>query len=249
MNAVAGSGDYRDWKSWDAASFGNLDAVDQRYLELELSTSGISLSLASKVLEIGFGNGSFATYCKRAGSSYAATEIDPELVERARQSGIDAIVAPEDLTTAFPGEQFDLIACFDVLEHLTHDQITAMLTQFRALLAPGGRVLARFPSGDSPFSVAMYNGDITHRSWIGRGAVLQFCVATGLAAEQIRHPALPLTGVGIKRMIRRAPIAAVRWLTRKFVQTFFYDGQPRVVDPNMVIVLSRGSDQPESGRD
>ena len=72
--------------------------------------------------------------------------------------------------------------------------------------------------------------------------MLQFCVATGLTAEQIRHPAFPLTGVGVRRMTRRAPIAAVRWLTRTFVRTFFYDGQPRVVDPNMVIVLSRGAD-------
>lgn len=242
MNAVAGSGEYRDWKSWDAGSFGKLDAVSRRYLDLELSTSGVALSSASKVLEIGFGNGSFATYCKNAGSSYTATEIDPELVERAREAGVEAIVAPDDLTTALPGRRFDLIACFDVLEHLTHDQIASMLTQFRTLLAPGGRVIARFPSGDSPFSMAMYNGDITHRSWIGRGAVLQFCLATGLKAEQIRHPAFPLTGVGAKRMIRRAPIAAVRWLTRTIVRTFFFDGQPRVVDPNMVIVLSKGAD-------
>lgn len=242
MDTVAGSGTYRDWKSWDAGSFGSLDPVQRRYLDVELSTSGVSLSAGKYVLEIGFGNGSFAAYCKDAGSSYTATEIDPELVERAQQAGFDAILAPEDLTKALAGRQFDLIACFDVLEHLTHDQITAILSQFRAMLKPGGKVIARFPSGDSPFSMAMYNGDITHRSWIGRGAVLQFCVATGLKAEQIRHPAFPLTGLGPRRMIRRAPIAAVRWLTRMFVRTFFHDGQPRVVDPNMVIVLSRGAD-------
>ncbi|MEM7212822.1 MAG: class I SAM-dependent methyltransferase, partial [Pseudomonadota bacterium] len=173
------------------------------------------------------------------GCSYTATEIDAELVERASAAGFDARMAPEDLSTEFGDLRFDAILCFDVLEHLTQEQITAMLTQFRAVLSETGRVLARFPSGDSPFSVAMYNGDITHRSWIGRGAVLQYCVATGMQAEQIRHPVLPLTGVGVKRMLRRAPIAVVRWVTRKFVRMFFYDGQPRVVDPNMVIVLSR----------
>jgi len=239
MDAVAGSGAYRDWKSWDEGTFGDLSTVNRRYLEEELSTSGITLTAESKVLEIGFGNGSFATFCRDIGCAYTATEIDPELVDRANAAGYTAVLAPEDLTEAFPGQRFDLIACFDVLEHLTQDQITAMLTQFRALLSDRGKVLARFPSGDSPFSVAMYNGDITHRSWIGRGAVLQYCVSTGLKPEQIRHPALPLSGIGLKRTLRRAPIAAVRWLTRKFVRTFFYDGQPRVVDPNMVIVLSK----------
>ena len=242
MDTVAGSGTYRDWKSWDAASFGVLDPVQRRYLDAELSTSGTNVSAGSDVLEIGFGNGSFAAYCREAGSRYTATEIDPELVERAQHAGFDAILAPGDLSEVLAGRKFDLIACFDVLEHLTHDQIIAILSQFRALLQPGGKVIARFPSGDSPFSMAMYNGDITHKSWIGRGAVLQYCVATGLTAEQIRHPAFPLMGLGPWRMIRRAPIAAVRWLTRKFVRTFFHDGQPRVVDPNMVVVLSRRAD-------
>lgn len=242
MDAVAGSGEYREWKSWDADAFGELTLVSRKYLDLELSISGIHLGSSSSVLEIGFGNGSFATYCKELGCTYAATEIDPELVERAVASGYDARVAPDDLEAEFSVMKFDLITCFDVLEHLTQDQIVAMLTAFRNLLTPTGRILARFPSGDSPFSVAMYNGDITHRSWIGRGAVLQYCVTTGLDPLQIRHPALPLTGMGAKRLIRRAPIAAVRWVVRKFVRIFFYDGQPRVVDPNMVIVLGKKAD-------
>lgn len=239
MDAVAGSVEYREWKSWGADSFGELTLVSRKYLDLELSLSNVRLGGESSVLEIGFGNGSFATYCKEFGCTYTATEIDPELVERAVAAGYDARVAPDDLEAEFSGMKFDLITCFDVLEHLTQDQIVSMLTAFRNLLTPNGRILARFPSGDSPFSVAMYNGDITHRSWIGRGAVLQYCVATGLEPIQIRHPALPIGGMGLKRMIRRAPIAAVRWVVRKFVRTVFYDGQPRVVDPNMVIVLGK----------
>ena len=239
MDAVAGSDAYRDWKSWDADRFGDLKPESRRYFEAELERSGIRLSAANRVLEIGFGNGDFASFCREIGCSYSATEIDPELVERAKASGFDAHLAPEDLAATFDGQHFDLITCFDVLEHLTQEQITAMLAQFRTLLSDQGRVLARFPSGDSPFSVAMYNGDITHRSWIGRGAVLQYCVATGLEALQIRHPALPIIGLGAKRLLRRAPIAAARWLIRKFVQTVYYDGQPRVVDPNMVIVLGK----------
>ena len=242
MDAVAGSDAYRDWKSWDADRFGDLKPESRLYYRMELALSGVQLSAESKVLEIGFGNGDFAAFCKESGCTYAATEIDPELVERARSAGFDAHVAPDDLVEAFDGQRFDLICCFDVLEHLTQEQITAMLSAFRTLLKDGGRVLARFPSGDSPFSVAMYNGDITHRSWIGRGAVLQYCVATGLEAQQVRHPALPIKGLGVKRMLRRAVIAAVRWVVRKFVRTVFYDGQPRVVDPNMVIVLGRGAD-------
>ena len=237
MDAVAGSDEYREWKSWDADRFGDLKPESRRYLELELEQSVIRLSANSHVLEVGFGNGDFASFCRDLGCTYSGTEIDPELVNRAKAAGLDAHVAPDNLVSTFEGRSFDLITCFDVLEHLTQDQIIAMLTAFRSLLAPNGRILARFPSGDSPFSVAMYNGDITHRSWIGRGAVLQYCVATGLEAKQIRQPALPLRGVGLKRMLRRGPIVAARWLIRKFVRTVFYDGQPRVVDPNMVIVL------------
>ncbi|MFK7945207.1 MAG: class I SAM-dependent methyltransferase, partial [Paracoccaceae bacterium] len=208
------------------------------YYTAELARSGVS-GRGLSVLEIGLGNGQFAAWCLARDHSYAGTEIDSELVDRAREAGLDAHVAPDSLTAIWPDETFDLVCAFDVLEHLTHDQIITMLGEIRSLLRPGGRVVARFPSGDSPFSLGMYNGDITHRSHLGWGAVRQICLEVGLEPVQIRHPVLPIKGLGLKRAIRRAMVAAMRWAIRGFVRQVYFGGTPRVVDPNMLIVLRK----------
>jgi hypothetical protein len=130
-----------------------------------------------------------------------------------------------------------------VLEHLTHDEIISFLGQLRDLLQPHGRIIARFPSGDSPFSLGMQNGDMTHRSHIGSGMVRQFCIATGLRAVQIRGPVLPVVGVGFMRGLRRALVRGARWLVAGFVRKVYMDNQPRVIDPNMLIVLAHGDSE------
>ncbi|MEM0988474.1 MAG: methyltransferase domain-containing protein [Pseudomonadota bacterium] len=163
--------------------------------------------------------------------------MDPELVDRAVEHGFAARIAPQDLAQSFGAEAFDLICCFDVLEHLEQQEIIVMLSAFAKLLRADGRVIARFPSGDSPFSFAMFNSDITHRTHIGRGAVFQFCIASGLTAAQIRHPVMPIRGLGLRRAIRRMMVCAGRWAVRNFVRKIFFDNAPRVVDPNMLIVL------------
>lgn len=238
MDASSMGDQYRAYKSWDRDSFGVETQESRLYYAAELSKAGVPDGPVA-LLEIGFGNGQLAAFARRRGYTYAGTELDPELVERAVEAGFDAKVAPQDLSDAWPAESFDVICCFDVLEHLDHDQIVAMLLAFRGLLKPQGRIIARFPSGDSPFSLGMQNGDITHRSHIGRGAVLQFCLATELTAAQIRHPSLPIRGLGPRRMLRRALVSAGRWVVRQFVRKIFFDGIPRVVDPNMLVVLQR----------
>lgn len=230
------SDNYRAWKDWDREGFGKLTEEARLYYDAELARAGID-GKALSVLEVGFGNGQFAGWCLAKGYNVAGTEVDPELVDRARETGMDAHLASDGLTQTWSAASFDLVCAFDVLEHLTHDEIIAMLNEFRTLLRPGGRVIARFPSGDSPFSLGMYNGDITHRSHLGWGAVRQICLEVGLEPHQIRHPMLPIRGLGMKRAVRRSLVALVRWVVRGFLRTFFFDGTPRVVDPNMLIVL------------
>ena len=229
---------YRAGKDWDRDSFGQQTTESRLYYTNELARAGITGDALS-VLEIGFGNGQFAAWCLDNGHSYSGTEIDPELVDRAKGAGIDAHVASQDLGSIFQPDRFDLICAFDVLEHLTHDENIAMLSDFRMLLKPGGHVLARFPSGDSPFSLAMQNGDITHRSHLGLGAVQQLCLQSGLEPVQVRHPYLPILGLGPKRAARRALVAAARWALRGIIRKVFFDGVPRVVDPNMFVVLRK----------
>jgi SAM-dependent methyltransferase len=228
---------YREWKKWDKGTFGLCNPIAARYFEVELDRAEVDITAKLALLEIGFGNGSLARWALDRNWTYVGTEIDPDLVERAQARGFE-VWRTESLTDAFPGRcDFDVVVAFDVLEHLTIAQIVPFLKEIRRRLKPTGRFIARFPSGDSPFSRALQHGDMTHRSSIGSAMVEQLAISSGLRVTQIRAPSLPLSGVGVRGAVRRAALLAIRILIAGLLRLIYFDNQPRVIDPNMLIVL------------
>jgi len=231
--------DYRAWKSWDRRPFGACSPLQACGFEAELTAAGVDLGKQLSILEIGFGSGVFAGWARDRGFAYVGVELDPELVARARQCGFEAFGAGRPLAQVAPERRFDLVAAFDVLEHMSPDEIAGLLDAVRPRLSRQGRLLARFPSGDSPFSAAMQHGDLTHRTAIGSGMVEQLALQAGYDLLQVRAPTRPIRGVGLIRGLRRAAVAAVRVMVTEVVRWAFYDGHPRrVIDPNMVVVLA-----------
>jgi len=229
--------EYRAWKAWDASRFGQFGHADALAFRAEFKRAGIPFDRHLSVLEIGFGNGAFAGWVAAQGWTFVGTERDPQLVESARKSRLEAYPAETSLQTVAAGRKFDVIAAFDVLEHLVLSEIEEVLAAARMILAPGGRFIARFPSGDSPFSRAIQYGDLTHKSVIGTGIVIQLARRTGFRALQIRAPAFPILGAGVWHGVRRLGVRAVQLLVTRLVNLGFHDNQPRVVTANMVAVL------------
>ena len=61
---------YRNWKIWDDASFGQCSADAAIYYSQELRRSGIGSLQDRRVLEVGFGSGQFAGSCHSSGADY-----------------------------------------------------------------------------------------------------------------------------------------------------------------------------------
>src|SRR5579872_2790301 len=80
---------YRLWKSWSSNSFGSVSEVEKTTFKAELELAGICLDKKLRILEIGFGNGAFASWAILQGWTFTGTEIDQELVARARAKGWD----------------------------------------------------------------------------------------------------------------------------------------------------------------
>src|SRR5262249_33151778 len=122
--------------------------------------------------------------------------LNPELVKRARAVGFEAF---DDIAQIGGGKTFDVILAFDVLEHLTHDQIARFLDQVANLLAPGGIFIARFPNADSPLSGVYQHADVSHITQIGSAKIRYFCNLLGLNLEYLGRPAIPrAAGAGEK---------------------------------------------------
>lgn len=159
------SDEYTTWKNWSNETFGILSKSEKNYFSGELKKLGRKISPNSNVLEIGFGNGCFMQYAKKNGWEITGVEANLELVDIAKSLGYKALHS--DDIGAIASDQFDMIAAFDVLEHIPQSDILNFLSQIKRMLKDGGVFIARFPNGDSPFGLANQNGDLTHVTAIG----------------------------------------------------------------------------------
>lgn len=231
---------YRDWKSWSQTNFAKYSKSDSAYYRNELIKAGISSNFSElSCFEVGFGNASFSAWANDNGIRYFGTEVNNELLALAKENNLNVFSAEVDISKILEPRSIDLIVAFDVLEHLTIDEISALINSACRCLKPGGKIIARFPSGDSPFSRAMQHGDLTHRTTIGSLMIRQLCMQAGLAIYQIRSPAFPIFGLGVKKFIRRLPILLVRKAVEKSINLIYNDNQPRVISPNMLVVIQK----------
>ena len=111
------------------------------------------LARGSRVLDAGCGLGRNAGHLHRAGHGVVGVDVDPALLEAARQDhpGPDyrlADLAELDLPADGITEPFDVILCAgNVMAFLADSTRRPVLRGFRAHLAPGGRAVVGFGAG------------------------------------------------------------------------------------------------------
>jgi SAM-dependent methyltransferase len=230
-------GGYIDWKSWNGDDFGHIDAIEHAYFAVEVP---IPVPAEARVLEVGYGNGAFLAWSRSLGADTFGVEANPELVARAREflggkQAFGSIFDPE--LDAFCGS-FTHIVAFDVLEHIPQSEYPALFGRFAALGAAGVSVTLRFPNGDSPFGRASQHGDPTHVTTIGRAKLTYFAQRAGFAVEAIRAPAMPLTGIGWRRALRRRLVLALRSGLESLIGQLYF-GRRIAFDQNYTAVLVR----------
>jgi len=228
---------YIQWKKWRRAEFGRFTAQDGAVFSREMQNAGVHLAGDSSVMEIGFGNGSFAGWVRSKTPHYVGTESNRELIARAKVAGIEAHLATFDLERLAAGRVFDLITIFDVLEHLDINEILQLLKSARGCLSPTGRLIFRVPSGDSPFSGPLMYGDITHKTKLGSKAIHQIANLTGMEVVSVRDAAFPVLGAGTVTTIRRLAVVSVRKMIGGLIKAAFFGNEQAVISPNLVAVL------------
>jgi SAM-dependent methyltransferase len=228
---------YVAWKGWSDRTFGSYDKASSAYFRKELSDCGIGDISDIRVLELGFGNGSFAGWIKHGGGKYVGVEAIEELADRGRACGFETHAGKSSLGEMIQTDSCDLVVAFDVFEHISVDELRTLLHEVRACLRSRGRLLARVPSGDSPFSRAIQYGDLSHRAVLGSSAIVQLAGDAGFEVQAIREPAFPLRGMGIVPFFRRMFILLARKIAFPVIATAMMGGGRPVLTPNMVFVL------------
>jgi SAM-dependent methyltransferase len=230
---------YRSWKKWSAENFGVCDRSSAAYFSAEATRSAVSKLAGLRVIELGFGNGVFAGWCVQCGANYIGTEVIQDLVERGRQSGFDMHLASADLAAVLGYGIADLVFSWDVFEHVEIGQLKRVLGDVHSLLRSGGLLIARFPSGDSPFARACQYGDTTHCTVLGSSAVSQLADELGFQVVQMREPRFVYLGIPFTSLIRRSIVECIRRIVFPAMTKIFMGGGAPVLTANMVVVLRR----------
>jgi SAM-dependent methyltransferase len=230
---------YVGWKGWHGADFGLFGPENALYYAQELYASGIASIRGLRVGELGYGNGAFAGWVRKEGGRWVGREAIPELQQCAAEAGFEVIASEADFSNACGPGKLDLMVAFDVIEHLELDAIRSFLSEAKEALRPGGLLLVRLPSGDSPFSDAIYRGDLTHRTLLGSNAIRQLAMEAGLEVCQVRSPTLPLWGLGPLRAARRMAVRLMQAVAFSFIRHVLMGHGSAVLSPNMIVVLRK----------
>lgn len=226
---------YLKWKSWGGNTFASLSKNENSTFTCETSRTKTSLPKNSKVLDVGFGNGSFLAFAKRNEWDVTGTEVNAELVETARSNGFN--VELTDNLSIFPDSFFDLIVAFDVLEHIPQDLLPIFIADAKRLLKKGGCLIARFPNGDTPFGLVYQNGDITHVTSLGSGKIKYFAAKFDLDIVYLGGEAHPILGTTLKHSAHRLIAFPFKLVINFFVNTIIFPGaKVAFCSPNMTVV-------------
>ncbi|MFM1769249.1 MAG: hypothetical protein RJA22_1778 [Verrucomicrobiota bacterium] len=118
----------------------------------------------ARVAELACGHGSFLCWLRDRGcGNVTGVDSSAEQIALARQTGA-AVVQSDALAwlTAQPDAGLHALVAIDFIEHISKDAVMDLLRESRRVLAPGGRLILRYPNGDSPLVGMNLFNDITH---------------------------------------------------------------------------------------
>lgn len=221
---------YRQWKGWAART---RQATDWTLYAKELARSGVPAP--GRLLEIGYGDGDFLRYAQSRGYRCSGVEIADDSLDALRQAGIDVrLGSVADLDDS----AFDLIAAFDVFEHMHAPDLLHTLKQCARVLRPGGRMIARFPNAGSPFGAFTQHGDITHRLALSGDSYFQLAQLAGFSLVFQRNAAWTWRGNSLKGSLMKPMSIVLRRVFELFLG-LAYHGRLRPMDPEIVVLLER----------
>ena len=219
--------DYSKWKGWlTDMPFGELSASQNQKYTLQLDRLHIPYK-DIKALEIGYGNGGFLKFLLNNNCNVEGIEIQQPLLDAARIFGIPAKNSINDIEGSF-----DLIVAFDVLEHLTIQELQLFFEKCKSLLKEDGSMLFRFPNAESFAGLGAQNGDFTHITAIAESKLDQLVKPHGLKITSFQ---------GEAEYPKKPIINLIRGIFRYLLMKGMGVGSKHFFSTNVVAVVNHSS--------
>jgi 2-polyprenyl-3-methyl-5-hydroxy-6-metoxy-1,4-benzoquinol methylase len=124
---------------YDLDSFHRARQADSNSRLARLRDTGL---LRGRVLDVGSSTGNFLETIRPHVASVRG--VEPDARQRAYAQTARGLAIEDDIARLAPGEQFDLITLFHVLEHIREP--AEFLAKLATLLAPGGALVVEVPN-------------------------------------------------------------------------------------------------------
>ena len=197
----------------------------------------------TRIVDLGCGSGALLLYLQQAGYlNMLGVESSPDQVEFARQLGVTGVIAADLLCFLrdSPGELYDVVVAFDVIEHFSKDEVLELLDHACRVLRPGGRLILHVPNAEGIFGSRIFWSDFTHEMAFTREGLRQLTQACGFASLQCREdvPAVH----GLKSLFRRG----LWWGLRAFFRLAHMaetgdPGSGLILTQNLLAVATKGA--------
>ena len=162
--------DYDDLKGWNKLfqpSIHEAHLYSKEFNHIDFSDSYF--------LDIGFGSGGLLGWARQQGAIVSGIEIQEKLIKEASKAGIEVYKELSEV----PSDRYDIVTGFDLLEHLSLNEIPLFLDEIKRITKPSGVVLFRFPNCQSSAGLINQFGDHTHVTMLSGPIVLNLMKNVG----------------------------------------------------------------------
>jgi 2-polyprenyl-3-methyl-5-hydroxy-6-metoxy-1,4-benzoquinol methylase len=184
------------WNSAKAPAGGVLKKLESIYRRLALRdhVSFIQRAAGNRngldLLDVGCGSATLLGLLKRRGFRPLGVDFSAEAARVAEtENGVHVVVGSLE-QASFPGESFDIVTLFHVMEHVANPR--RVLTEVSRILRPNGVVILQVPNIDSwqfkAFGAKWYGLDIPrHVIDYSRESMLRLLNDSGFVAHRVKH--------------------------------------------------------------
>ena len=132
-------------------------------LYLKIITKKICTEKYGKVLDIGVGRGEMLSCMKEWGLNYQGIDISPSKIRFCQSLKLNCEVIDDTIDWLHKNrEEFEIITCLDVLEHIPKNETIEFLKAIRSSLKRDGKAIIQVPNLQSPFGYLHHFNDFTH---------------------------------------------------------------------------------------
>lgn len=141
----------------------------------------------AKILDLGCGHGALIYFLRTLGyTNVTGYDVSAEQVALAQRLGIPGIQCGQalDVLTRHEAASLDVVCLFDMIEHLTRDEMFDLLREVRRVLAPNGRCIGHVPNAQGIFAMSIRYGDLTHEQAFTANSLAQMFRALSFSSVE-----------------------------------------------------------------